>query len=395
MRILLLALALVFGTGAATPSPDDGTATLAPDTEARWVAFTLTQANQIRFRVLLDGRPVEALLDTGASASTLSTRFALAAKLAPRPRGRVVAIGGEVATGWVGTSLLEFGGYARAGGGLYVIDLPARLTGNGGIDLIVGRDMLQPYALDIDYTGRRFRLLPSGRMPFTGTRAPLRIATVTALGSNATAPLAYMTRVAIAGREVTPVMVDTGDGTSLTLSRTIWRTLPLSPAPKRTSAIAYGAGGSVVYDLATLPTLSLGTRAIDDVEVNIEPSGGFSDVSRSAGRIGLGLLQRYRVLLDPTAGHLVLGDASAAPELPLRSTSGLQLVREGQALRVLHVMRGSPAALGGWRTGERICAVDGDPVDADLTWPFGAPGRTVMLSLCGAGIRTITLARFY
>ena len=131
------------------------------------------------------------------------------------------------------------------------------------------------------------------------------------------------------------------------------------------------------------------------VEVNIEPSGGFSDVARSAGRIGLGLLQRYRVLLDPTAGHLVLGDPSGSVEPPLRSTSGLQMVREGGALRVLHVMRGSPAAFAGWKTGERICAVDGEPVDADSSWPYGAPGRTVMLSLCGAGIRTITLARFY
>ena len=42
------------------------------------------------------------------------------------------------------------------------------------IELLVGRDMIADYALDIDYDARRFRLLPSGRLPFA--RAPRRSA---------------------------------------------------------------------------------------------------------------------------------------------------------------------------------------------------------------------------
>ena len=42
---------------------------LVSDSEARWVPFTLTGGNQIRFIATVDGRPVGAILDTGVDAS--------------------------------------------------------------------------------------------------------------------------------------------------------------------------------------------------------------------------------------------------------------------------------------------------------------------------------------
>ncbi|HWU95330.1 MAG TPA: hypothetical protein VN029_07015, partial [Sphingomonas sp.] len=52
--------------------PKDGI-TLAPDSEARWIAFDLTPSNQIRFEAVLNGRPVRAVLDTGLT-NTLATQ---------------------------------------------------------------------------------------------------------------------------------------------------------------------------------------------------------------------------------------------------------------------------------------------------------------------------------
>src|SRR3546814_16368903 len=71
------------------------------------------------------------------------------------------------------------------------------------------------------------------------------------------------------------------------------------------------------------------------------------------------LLQRYRVLLDPGAGRMVLAPGRTATAPPLKSTSGLLVRADGRRLDVLHVMRGSPAAATGWQGGEAICSIAG------------------------------------
>lgn len=397
LSFLLLALA---GPGAAVAIPasaatvpDTGTLALTADSEGRWIAYTLTPGNQLRFDAELDGRPLSAVLDTGASVSTLSRAYADRTERHVTARGEAAAIGGRVAIGWTATALLRFGGLTRAGGGLTVAALPAGVTGHDRpLDLLVGRDLLERFAIEIDPDARRFRLLPSGRMPFVGQRAPLTVGR---------APASFVSELVIAGRRIRPVIVDTGDGTGVTLSRAVWRTLPLAPAPAATTLLAQGVGGPVEAEVAHLPAVTLGATVMPDVDVWVEPTGGFSDTAGAAGRIGMGLLGRYRLLLDPTAGHLILAPPASPAPAPVRSTSGLQLALDGDRLRVLHVMRGSPAALAGWRSGETICAVDGARVAADpagaarADWPVGPPGTIVTLDLCDGARRRLTLARFF
>lgn len=390
MRALLaLLLLLLLTVAAAAPGPAP---VLAANAAERWVGFTLTPGNQIQFAAMVDGAPVTAILDTGASGSFLSRAFVDATRRKVERRGQIAAIGGAVPLGWTPIATLGFGALTRHGGGLAVVALPGNVTGQAGaIDLIVGRDLIEPFALDIDYAARRFRLLPSGQLPFVGTRAPLRVGH---------APLAYVTELGIAGRRLRPIVVDTGDGTALTLSRNVWRTLPLAEQPVMTTQLAFGVGGSVVADIGMLPELTIGQRVARDVPVWVERSGGFSDVARSAGRIGTGFLQRFRVLLDPRAGHMVLAPGGIDAALP-HSTSGLQLAATGGELHVLHVMRGSPAEATGWRAGDRICAVDGGRTNASADpasytrWLVGPPGTVVALTMCDGRSRTLTLRRFY
>jgi C-terminal processing protease CtpA/Prc len=107
------------------------------------------------------------------------------------------------------------------------------------------------------------------------------------------------------------------------------------------------------------------------------------------------------VLLDPAAGHMLLGATRESDAPTLRSTSGLLLALAGERLRVLHVMRGSPAAAAGWREGDSICAVDGTRIGPAYArsplagWPAGPAGRTVTLDDCTGTRRTLTLRRFY
>lgn len=386
MRILApLLLLIALGAEAPAPATID---TLAPDAEARWIAFDLTPANQIRFTVQVDETPVAAILDTGVSYSALSRRFAAARRMRIRTGAPARAIGGTVASGWVDTRRVTLGALTRAGGRMTVSDLPASAIGGGPpVDMLVGRDLTAGYALDIDYDARRFRLLPSGRLPFRGSTAPLRIAGEWP---------SYVSDITVGPRRLARIAIDTGDGTALTLTRAAWESLGLRTVPV-SSTIGYGIGGATIDDLAILPLLRSGDTVAHDVETRIEPDGGYAASIGMAGRLGSGFLQGYRVLLDPGAGRMVLRPGGRADAAPVRSTSGLLLRAEPTRLTVLHVMRGSPAAAGGWRVGEQICAVDGTAQTpaSPLRWPVGEAGRVVALGLCGGAVRLLTLRRFY
>lgn len=381
----MILLAALIGLAAPAERVDAAPAVmhLSADSEARWVSFELTQGNQIRFRTQLNGRWVDALLDTGVTDTAVTTRFARAAGLKPLVAGSADAIGGRVTLSWTGIDRVEVGGLVRTGGRVAIIDADPRVTGSAPVDLFVGADLLAGHALEIDYDAQRFRLLPSGRMPFRGVTLPLRLAERSRL---------YLSELDLGGRNLRPVIVDTGDGGMLSLTRSFWQG---SAAVPTTTAIAWGLGGVVESEVAILPALRIGGLAAE-VELRVESDTGFSARKGAAGRIGGGLLRRHRVLLDPRAGRMVLATGERADWPVTRSTSGLMVAQQADRLRVLHVMRGSPAAASGWRAGTDICAVDGTPAtDGPRDWATGAPGRRVRLTLCDGGERTLTLARFY
>lgn len=386
---LLVAAAAPLALPAAQPV---GSATLARDAETRWVPFELTPGNQLRFTMTVDGRPATAILDTGVSYSVLSRRFAERSALKVRPGGNATAIGGVVDIGWTPTATIAMGGLTRRGGGLTVATLPAIATGSAdAVALLVGRDLTGGFALDIDYAGRRFRLLPSGRLPFRGFTAPLSISRDR---------LVYVSEVTLGAARLRPMVVDTGDGSSVTVTAGGWANARL-PGTRTTTAISFGLAGAVISTIGIVPTLRLGELTARNVEIRVEPAGGFSDSIEAAGRIGSGFLQNYRVLLDPTAGRMILSPGPHADQPPVRSTSGLLVGVARDRLKVLHVMRGGPAQAAGWKEGDMICAVDGQTIPADYptsplaSWSAGTPGRTVALRMCDGSERKLTLRYFY
>lgn len=390
MRALFPALLLLVS---AAPPPPRVVSELSADTDTKWVSFDLTPGNQVRFTMQVDGRPVVAVLDTGVSFSALSQAYAASVQLKVRPKGEADAIGGVVPVGWAATRRLELGGLTRAGGGITVVALSAIATGGDKpVDMLVGRDLIGGFALDIDYDNKRFRLLPSGRMPFVGESAPLGISHDR---------FVYVSEISIGGRRIRPLIVDTGDGSSITISQPAWKSVAMSPVPPMTSAIAYGLGGTIETAVTILPRIDIGRLVARDVELRIEGKGGFSEAIGSAGRIGSAFLQRYRVLLDPSAGRMVFAPGRGALVPPPRSTSGLLLGFATGKLRVLHVMKNGPAEAGGWQTGEEICTVDGEAIPQGMAqgrvvnWSAGAPGRVVALGLCNGTQRTLTLRNFY
>lgn len=362
--------------------------TLDIDTEARWIDFELTPYNQVRFPIEINGHASWAILDTGLSDTIVTSRFARTAGLAATRSQRAIAIGGGVEVGWAEAGSVRFGGLTRTRARVGIADPAGQIR--FGADVLVGADILNCCALDVDYDARRFRVLSSGRMPFAGTTAPLRRRSPNGV---------YQSEVSVAGKLLRPIIVDTGDGGSLTLSRSAWASTGVRDM-RVTTTLGWGMGGPVVTDTLVVPSFSLAGMAPVEAELRIEGEGGFSASVGAAGRLGTGMLLRYRVLLDPRAGRMILAPGAAQAVLVPRSTSGLLVELADSALRVVHVMRGSPAAAGGWKSGDLICAADGMPVAEDVKdglveWTTGVAGRTVRVTLCDGGERSLTLARFY
>jgi predicted aspartyl protease len=390
VTLLFALLALFFPASAPRAGPQR--IALAADTESQWVPFALTRGNQIRFVMTLNGRPANAVLDTGVSDTVVSRAFAARAGLRASTAARADAIGGAVDIHWAKTDTLQIGGLTRRGDRVALTDLdPIAIGGGASLDILVGSDILSCCALDIDYDAGRFRLLPSGRMPFRGVTAPLSLPS----------GLRTLTsEIRVNGRLLRPLIVDTGDGSTLTLSRAAFARTGLHPRAI-TSTIAFGLGGEVESEVAILPQVSVGALNARNIEMRIEDGEGFSTRTGTEGRIGSGLLQRYRVLLDPHAGRMVFAPGAKADTMPQRSTSGLLLGYAGDRFKVLHVMRNSPAAAAGWKSGEQICTVDGAAVPSDAqkditaSWTAGPAGRTVRIGMCDGSERRLTLRDFY
>lgn len=382
MLPLLLALA----------SPADASATLAPDAEARWVPFELTSNNHIKFSLTIGGRPATAILDTGMTDTMVSERFAATAGIRPRQRQRGTAIGGQVAIGWADAPTLVIGGLTRSGGRIGIAPMETPPEANVvTADMLIGADVLSCCAIDVDYPGRRFRILASGRMPFTGFTAPL---------SHGRGRSVWVTELTVAGTRLRPMLVDTGDGTWASLTQPAWLSTGYRDATV-TTTLGYGLGGPSVTEAAVVPDARIAGADTGEIEVRIEEANGYSGHAGFAGRIGNALLMRFRVLFDVRAGRMVLQSAAPGAAPYIRSTSGLLMGYAERSLRVLHVMRGSPAADAGWRAGDAICAANGTPItdaasaQALSGWTAGPPGTQVRLTLCDGTERTLTLRRFY
>lgn len=381
-------LALILPVATVLTAPAETALTLAPDAETRWIPFELTQGNQIRFTMTVDGVPGRAILDTGVTDSFVLGGFATRAGIAEVHREKATAIGGQVDIGWTDRATLEMGALTRRDAPLAIAQGDA--FDRFGADIFIGSDMIAGYALDIDYDGHRFRLLPSGRMPFAGSDLPLRQARNGLLFSE----------VRLGDQRIRPVMVDTGDGSSLTLTRSAWERSGGKDATL-TSALGWGMGGSAISDMTVTTALRLGEQPVREAELRIEGPDGFAARTGSAGRIGTGLMLRFRVLLDAGAGHMVIAPGKLIDGRVIRSTSGLLMAPEKRDLRVLHVMRHSPAEHGGWQVGDRICEVDGAAADqpkpgsSPIDWGAGKPGTLVRLTMCNGETRVLTLREFY
>jgi predicted aspartyl protease len=262
------------------------------------------------------GRPIRVVVDSGAQFSAIDRRLALelGLKESPIPLLAFGVSGQPAVTHTVGLDL-EIEGLALRGVRAATLEL---LTLSGVVRrpfaMLIGRDVLRALTVDIDW--------PLGRVRFLKPEAyqPPRGATVAPVVSRGGA---LMTPVSIEGSAPVEVMVDTGATADLALSQKTAEQLGLLSGRHVTTGRSISLGGLSEDRVVRAETVTFAGRPYRNVEVQVfrptEPA------PLPAGLLGVGLLKRFRVGLDLSAGVLWLTPEGLRVVPPPRAPSVVRL----------------------------------------------------------------------
>lgn len=364
-------------------------------TTTDWVPVDLYRKRYVYLAGELNGVPTDVVLDSGAGMTVLDR--ALAEKLKLRPEGDLEArgTGGNVGAGLVGGLTLRGAGVEVGPISAAVIDLSdvGRRLGRP-LPVILGKELFHALVVDLDYPRSRLRLHDAASFRYEGPGRKVDL--LPAEDGHKSL------RISIEGGEPIVVGLDTGQGGALSVFRHYADARRLLEGRPVSESRGGGVGGATISKLATLRSVSIAGYELRSVPATFQTTdvGGAFDTKRQEGNLGAGILARFRVLFDYSRSALWLepGPLLAAP-FP-KDKTGLDLDWVDGALVVEHVAPGSPAAAAGWKTGERVTALDGEPASPDswrteLRWAEAEAGAKVRLTLEDGTERTLVLAEYY
>jgi hypothetical protein len=164
-----------------------------------------------------------------------------------------------------------------------------------------------------------------------------------------------------------------------------------------------GVGATFVSALATLRSLDLGGYRLENVPAAFPrvTEGGFA-TEEIAGNLGSGVLARFRVIFDYSRARLHLEPGPDWDTRPFaKDRLGLAGVFRVDGIDVTFVAPLSPAEKDGWKPGQRITALAGEPVSA-ATWRAAlrrvaesAAGTEIVLTDGEGKARKLVAAEYY
>jgi len=354
MRLLLaLLLALFAAPAVATAQPVPAAAAARP---LHVLPFELYDS---RIYVEVSGPgfgPAWFIVDSGAQLTHFTSELASRARLTTGGRVGISGTGpGRVQGVFVRPVTLRIGTLAlpvRRG-----VASPAEATfgavfaGSGRrFEGVVGYDLFDAYAVEIDYAAREIRLYPPGS---TAAGAPIRI-----LDSKP-----YVEAVLEVGGAAVPALLqlDTGFGGAISLNaRFVERQRLLDRAGTLLPAWSRGVGGIAEARTARFGALRVGGFTLPAPIASLALVQGSSRAD-SAGRLGGDLFRRLTIRLDYAGRRVSVAPGAAFAEPFEADMSGLSLVEEGGTMTIWHVAGGTPAAAAGIAAGDRLLAIDGAP----------------------------------
>ena len=305
----------------------------------------------------IDGKPVRFLVDTGG-----------VNLLTPAAAQRLGIVGeGQFAAGGVGEQKVDLAlahaQEVRIGDALlakpvfYVVDLGDLPKAEGvTMDGLVGYELFRRFGVEIDYARHRLVLSdPAKFVPPAGAIAvPFQL--------SERIPIVTGTLDGLPMR----ISVDTGSRASLTLHAPFVRDNHLvekyRAAPE--AVMGWGVGGASRGQPARFGTLQIGDVRVDGIagDLFLGDKGAFTSPDLTAN-LGGGVLRRFDVAFDYAKKIMYLRPNSEMADKPdAFDRSGLWLLSEGEAFKVVDVAAGSAALTAGMQLNDRILAIGGESI---------------------------------
>jgi len=375
---LALALAAILGS-AAPPAAAQAAAA---------IPFEFVQERQILLPITVNGVAAEAWLDSGASATVLDAAFARRLHLPLHGRVRARGVSGRVPGVRLSHVDLEAANLSFEHRRVAVMDLSTISAAvQRPVQVILGRDVFDEAVVEIDFQTQTMAFLPRDTFqPAAAAPVPLSRS-----GDLRSLPMV------IAGAP-TEAILDLGNAGGLLIDRDFADSRGLLAGRRVSTQLSVGADGAQEGALVSLDGVEVGGLSLDGV-----PTVAAAELaSHAPANVGLAVLSRFHLTIDFAGDRIWLKPYPGATEAPFRKNrSGLGLAPDQGRLRVTHVGAGSPAEAAGWRVGEAIVAIDGQPIAADYIagpqsrWNTAPAGSVVTLSMADGSQRRLTLGDYY
>lgn len=259
---------------------------MAPVARAEELGFDLSLTNEgLIMPVSVGGQGLRGILDCGASATLMDAGVAQSLGLNAISERRGQAVYGQITAGESAPV------HIRAGDAAYtapVMILPMRQAGLTS-DMLIGRDILASFPLDLDGPGRRAtfrRQRPStGMTPLALSRSPKG---------------ALLVDIKLEGRPVR-ASLDTGVNASLILKRDWANRHDLLAERPQSSTLGGDVNGLRTLTLSPVRDIQIGGAAFHDLSAEISDNVLEHDVT-----VGLDVLRRLHTYWDVPAGKLWL-----------------------------------------------------------------------------------------
>ncbi len=195
--------------------------------------------------------------------------------------------------------------------------------------------------------------------------------------------------------------IDTGSRSSIDLLKPFAEKHDLKThyGAKVEAVTGWGVGGAARSLVTRAKVLRLGAVEVSNpvTELSLQQKGAFSS-PYVAGNVGAGVLKRFNITFDYRHQRLIFEPNANYDKPDVFDRSGMWINLAGDALEVVDVTAGGPAAAAGLKAGDKIQSIDGRPV-SELTLPAvrqrlksDAPGTKLRLSVQSGGTtRTVDL----
>jgi hypothetical protein len=373
-----------------TPAPFGRASAKQPASQVRRVAFDFPQESAIMLVAEVGGRKANVLLDTGAASTLVDT--GLADRLGWSLQGSRTLRGNSArASAHKGEPfLLSIAGSRLPIPSSEVIDLSVIASSLGApIDLVLGKHLFEAAVVELDFA-RRLLAVGDDVWAARGKGVDLPLDT----GPHGQRLLS----VRVEGRSPIPAVMDLGSSNPLMLSGDYATSAGLlGSRPTSTAAIA-GVEGVEISTSFITTTLEVGGYRLKRLPSEALPHWLEAEIPAN---IGLPVLSRFRVICDFAHDRVHLSPGPRMSGEFDRDRSGLGVAVHTNELIVVHVARGSPAQSAGFVAGDRIIAVDGQPIGPSYLraglwrWRSWSPGRRVILRLSAGVTKNLVLRDYY